>query len=62
MSRNDAKQRLTAMGAKVSGSVSAKTTLVIAGDAAGSKLAKAQALGIEVRDEAGLIALLGELE
>ncbi|WP_312952209.1 NAD-dependent DNA ligase LigA [Superficieibacter sp.] len=59
MSRDDAKERLTALGAKVSGSVSKKTDLVIAGEAAGSKLAKAQELGIEVIDEAEMIRLLG---
>lgn len=58
MSRDDAKERLAALGAKVSGSVSKKTDLVIAGEAAGSKLAKAQELGIEVIDEAEMIRLL----
>ena len=60
LSRDDAKARLVALGAKVSGSVSKKTDLVIAGEAAGSKLAKAQELGIEVIDEAEMIRLLGE--
>ncbi|CNH04850.1 NAD-dependent DNA ligase LigA [Yersinia pekkanenii] len=60
LSRDDAKDRLTALGAKVSGSVSKKTDLVIAGEAAGSKLAKAQELGITVIDEAEMIRLLGE--
>ncbi|RJT45481.1 NAD-dependent DNA ligase LigA [Rahnella woolbedingensis] len=60
LSRDEAKDRLTALGAKVSGSVSKKTDLVIAGEAAGSKLAKAQELGIEVIDEAEMIRLLGE--
>lgn len=59
MKRNDAKTALEDMGAKVSGSVSKKTDLVIAGEAAGSKLAKAADLGVKVTDEAGLIALLG---
>jgi len=59
LSRDDAKARLTALGAKVAGSVSKKTDLVIAGEAAGSKLAKAQELGIEVIDEAEMIRLLG---
>ena len=60
LSRDDAKARLVALGAKVSGSVSKKTDLVIAGEAAGSKLAKAQELGIEVIDEAEMIRLLGD--
>ena len=59
MSRDDAKARLTELGAKVAGSVSKKTDLVIAGEAAGSKLAKAQELGIAVIDEAEMIRLLG---
>jgi len=60
LSRDEAKDRLTALGAKVSGSVSKKTDLVIAGEAAGSKLAKAQELGIAIIDEAEMIRLLGE--
>ncbi|MFT8212236.1 MAG: NAD-dependent DNA ligase LigA [Symbiopectobacterium sp.] len=59
LSRDEAKDRLTALGAKVSGSVSKKTDMVIAGEAAGSKLAKAQELGIPVIDEAEMIRLLG---
>ena len=59
MNRDDAKARLTALGAKFSGSVSKKTDLLIAGEAAGSKLAKAQELGIAVIDEAEMIRLLG---
>ena len=59
MSRDDAKARLVALGAKVAGSVSKKTDLVIAGEAAGSKLAKAQELGIDVIDEAEMLRLLG---
>ena len=59
MSRTDAKNALQKMGAKVTGSVSAKTDLVIAGDAAGSKLKKAQELGVEVMDEQGMLVLLG---
>ncbi|MCS3600948.1 DNA ligase (NAD+) [Buttiauxella sp. BIGb0471] len=59
MSRDDAKARLIELGAKVAGSVSKKTDLVIAGEAAGSKLVKAQELGIEVIDEAEMIRLLG---
>ncbi|WP_253382980.1 NAD-dependent DNA ligase LigA [unidentified bacterial endosymbiont] len=60
LSRDDAKARLAALGAKVAGSVSKKTDLVIAGEAAGSKLAKAQELGIDVIDEAEMLRLLGE--
>lgn len=60
MSRDEAKDRLTALGAKVSGSVSGKTHLVIAGEAAGSKRLKAEALGIEIIDEQEMIRLLGE--
>lgn len=60
LSRDEAKDRLTALGAKVSGSVSKKTDLVIAGEAAGSKLAKATELGIAVIDEAEMIRLLGD--
>lgn len=60
LSRDDAKARLVALGAKVAGSVSKKTDLVIAGEAAGSKLAKAQELGIAVIDEAEMMRLLGE--
>ena len=58
MTRNEAKARLQALGAKVSGSVSKKTHIVVAGEKAGSKLEKAHALGIKVIDEAALIMLL----
>jgi DNA ligase (NAD+) len=60
MTREEAKARLEALGAKVTDSVSKKTTAVIAGEAAGSKLAKAQKLGIPVLDQEGLMALLEE--
>ncbi len=58
MSRNVAKEKLQQLGAKVSGSVSAKTSQVFAGPGAGSKLTKAQSLNIPVADEAALLALL----
>lgn len=58
MSRDEAGEKLEALGAKVTGSVSKKTHLVVAGEAAGSKLAKAQELGIEIWDEAQLLAFL----
>lgn len=56
--REDIKADLEALGAKVSGSVSKKTTALIAGDNAGSKLDKAQSLGVEILDEDALSALL----
>ena len=58
MSREEAGVRLEALGAKVAGSVSRKTNLVVAGQAAGTKLEKARELGIEVWDEARLLAFL----
>ena len=60
MARAEAKAALQRLGAKVAGSVSAKTTCVVAGPGAGNKLAKANELGIRVIDEAALQALLGE--
>ncbi|OZI13834.1 DNA ligase (NAD(+)) LigA [Sodalis-like symbiont of Philaenus spumarius] len=60
LSRDEAKDRLVALGARVSGSVSAKTDLLIAGEAAGSKLSKAQQLNIPVMDEAEMMRLLGD--
>ena len=59
MTRGEAKKRLEALGARVSGSVSKKTDLVVAGESAGSKLTKAQNLGVEVVDEARFRELLG---
>lgn len=58
LSRSDAKKRLQALGAKVAGSVSKKTDLVVVGADAGSKAVKAQELGIEMIDEGELISLL----
>ncbi|WP_387692818.1 NAD-dependent DNA ligase LigA [Photorhabdus sp. RM71S] len=60
LSRDEAKAKLVALGAKVTGSVSKKTDLVIAGEAAGSKLAKASELNIPIIDEEEMIRLLGE--
>jgi DNA ligase (NAD+) len=58
MTREEARQRLEALGATVAGSVSKKTSAVIAGEKAGSKLAKAEGLGVAVLDEADLMRLL----
>ena len=58
LTRDVAKEKIEAAGGKVAGSVSKKTDYVVAGEEAGSKLAKAQELGVPILDEAGLLALL----
>jgi len=58
MTRDEASDKLRALGAKVVGSVSAKTTVLVVGLGAGGKLDKAEALGVEIIDEAGLMELL----
>lgn len=60
MSRDEAAALIKAAGGKVSGSVSSKTSYVVAGDAAGSKLTKAQSLGINIIDEEKLMEMLGD--
>lgn len=60
LSREDAKEKLEAAGAKVAGSVSKKTDYVVAGAEAGSKLEKAQTLGVPVLDEDGMLKLLAD--
>jgi DNA ligase (NAD+) len=62
MTRDEAKQRLQSLGAKVTGSVSAKTDYVVAGEEPGSKLEKARALDVAVVDERQFLQLLGEAE
>ena len=58
LKRSEAKSMIQAAGGKVSGSVSKKTTFVVAGADAGSKLTKAQDLGVDVIDEAALLEML----
>jgi len=58
MTRDEATARIQAAGGSVVGSVSKRTDYVVAGDSPGSKLARAEALGVEVLDEAGLLRLL----
>jgi DNA ligase (NAD+) len=60
LTREQAQERIMAAGGKVTGSVSKKTSFLVAGEAPGSKLAKAEKLGVPVIDEAGLLALLEE--
>jgi DNA ligase (NAD+) len=60
MSRDEASALIKAQGGKVTGSVSKKTDYVVAGEAAGSKLTKAQELGVKVIDESALLDLLGQ--
>ena len=60
MSRDQASALIKGAGGKVSGSVSSKTSYVVAGDAAGSKLTKAQSLGVKIIDEAQLLRMLSE--
>lgn len=60
MARDEAKAKLQALGAKVSGSISAKTTALLAGEKAGSKLTKAEKLGVKVVGEDEFLAMVGE--
>ena len=60
MARDEARAKLQALGAKVSGSISAKTTALLAGEKAGSKMAKAEKLGVKVVGEEEFLAMVGE--
>ena len=62
LSRSEATELIEAHGGKVSASVSQKTYMVIAGEDAGSKLTKAETLGIQITDEAGLLKLIGKTD
>jgi DNA ligase (NAD+) len=58
LSRDEAKEKIEAAGGRVSGSVSKKTSYVVAGEDAGSKLDKARTLGVKILDEAALVEML----
>jgi DNA ligase (NAD+) len=58
LTREQATERIIGAGGRVTGSVSKKTDYVVAGDSAGTKLAKAEKLGVAILDEAGLLGLL----
>jgi DNA ligase (NAD+) len=62
LTRDAAKEKIEAAGGKVAGSVSKKTDYVVAGEEAGSKLVKAQELGVSILDETGLLDLLASKE
>jgi DNA ligase (NAD+) len=62
LSRNEARSLILGHGGRVTGSVSNKTDYLLCGEKAGSKLAKAQQLGVTVIDEAALYELIGEAE
>jgi DNA ligase (NAD+) len=60
MTRTEAKKLIEGRGGKVTGSVSKRTTYLVAGDSPGSKLDKAKSIGVEVLDESGLLKLIDE--